>query len=344
MNIEFALPWVFWLLPLPMLAALLLPRAVVSSSGALRIPFFEAMKASMAKQQSHRSLFWLILAVIAWLALVTSAARPQLIGDTIRMPVSGRSLMMAVDISGSMQEQDMFIKGRPVSRLTAVKQVAGDFIEHREGDLMGLILFGTNAYLQVPLTQDRKTVKLLLDDAILRIAGPKTAIGDAIGLAVKRLREQPEKNRVLVLLTDGANTAGTIKPLKAADLAAQEGIRIYIIGVGTDGGVIRTPFGMQRVRGGDLDEPLLKDIASKTSGEYFRARDVQSLQKIYALLDEIEPASKDDITYRPVDELYHWPLALALLLSVWIVFGINGVSGISRSTRNGRKKGGQNHV
>ena len=344
MNIAFASPWVFWLLPLPVLLAVLLPRVVVSSSEALRIPFFEAMKGNLARQQNRRSRIWLILAVIAWLALVTSAARPQLIGDTIRVSVSGRSLMLAVDISGSMEEPDMFIKGRSVSRLAAVKQVMGDFIEHREGDLMGLILFGTNAYLQVPLTQDRKTVKLLLDDAVLRIAGPKTAIGDAIGLAIKRLKAQPEKNRVLILLTDGANTAGTIKPLKAADLAAQEKIRIYIIGVGSDGGVIRTPFGMQRVRGGDLDEPLLKDIASKTSGEYFRARDVQSLQKIYALLDKIEPVSEDDVTYRPVDELYHWPLALALLLSVGIVLGMNGLSGMRRMLYSGRKNMRRNHV
>ncbi len=323
MNIEFALFWVFWLLPLPLLA-LLLPRAPVAASSALRVPFFEAMSGNLTKQQNHRSRFWLMLAVVAWIALVIAAARPQLIGETIHMPVTGRSLMMAVDISGSMQNQDMVLKGRPVSRLTAVKAVAGDFIRQREGDRIGLILFGTKAYLQVPLTRDRKTVAILLDEAALGLAGRRTAIGDAIGLAVKRLRDQPEENRVLILLTDGANTDGSIEPLKAADLAAQEKVRIYTIGVGSDGGVIRTPFGIQRMGRSDLDEATLKDIASKTSGEYFRARDVQSLQKIYAILDKMEPVSKDDLTYRPVDELYYWPLAIALLLSVLVVLGING--------------------
>ncbi|MEE9351793.1 MAG: VWA domain-containing protein [Thiotrichaceae bacterium] len=324
MNIEFALPWVFWLLPLPVLVALLFPRAPVSTPAALRIPFFEGMQGSFRKQQSHRSRIWLWLAALAWLALVVSAARPQLVGETIHMPISSRSLMMAVDISGSMQNEDMSIKGRLVSRLTAVKAVAGDFIKHREGDRIGLILFGSNAYLQAPLTLDRKTVSTLLGEAQLGLAGRRTAIGDAIGLAVKRLREQPEENRVLILLTDGANTAGSIKPLKAADLAAQEKVRIYTIGVGSDGGVIRTPFGVQRMGKSDLDEPVLTAIASKTTGEYFRARDVEGLKKIYALLDKMEPVSKDDMTYRPVDELYYWPLALALLLSVLVVLGVNG--------------------
>ena len=324
MNISFALPWVFWIMPLPLLVALVMPRASVSTPSALRVPFFEAMQGSLINKQQQRSRLWLILAILAWLALLVAAARPQLIGETIRMPVSGRSLMMAVDISGSMQNRDMVIKGRPVSRLTAVKTVAGDFIQHREGDRIGLILFGSNAYLQAPLTLDRKTVSVLLDEAALGLAGRRTAIGDAIGLAVKRLREQPEQNRVLILLTDGANTDGSIDPLKAADLAAQEKVRIYTIGVGSDGGVVQTPFGIQRTSGGDLDEPTLKAIASKTSGEYFRARDVKSLQQIYAILDKMEPVSKDDLTYRPVDELYYWPLALALLLSVLIVLGMSG--------------------
>jgi Ca-activated chloride channel family protein len=192
------------------------------------------------------------------------------------------------------------------------------------GDRIGLILFGTNAYLQAPLTLDRNTVNILLNEAALGLAGSNTAIGDAIGKAIKKLRKQPEENRVLILLTDGANTAGQIDPLKAADLAAQEKVKIYTIGVGSDSQIIRTPFGIQRMRGNDLDESTLKAIASKTGGEYFRARDVESLQAIYKALDKMEPVSKDDLTYRPVDELYYWPLALALLLSVLIVLGVSG--------------------
>lgn len=324
MNIEFSLMWVFWLLPLPLLVVILFPRAPVSTPVALRIPFFESLQSSMSQQQSHRSRVWLILAVIAWILLVISAARPQLIGKTIHMPVNGRSLMMAVDISGSMKAEDMEISGQMVTRLRAVKAVAGDFIEQREGDRIGLILFGTHAYLQSPLTLDRNTVNILLNEAALGLAGSNTAIGDAIGKSIKKLRDQPEENRVLILLTDGANTAGEIKPLKAADLAAQEKVKIYTIGVGSDSQVVRTPFGVQRMRGNDLDEPTLKAIASKTGGEYFRAHDVESLQAIYKVLDKMEPVSKDSLSYRPVDELYYWPLAFALLLSVLIALGVSG--------------------
>ena len=324
MNIEFALPWVFWLLPLPLLVALLLPPAPMTMPGALRVPFFRVMSGDMTRQQQRPGRFWSGLALLAWILLVIAAARPQWIGETVRMPVSGRSLMMAVDISGSMQNEDMVINRRPVSRLRAVKAVAGEFIRQREGDRIGLILFGSRAYLQAPLTLDRKTVGILLNEAALGLAGTQTAIGDAIGLAVKRLRQQPEQNRVLILLTDGANTRGSIDPLKAADLAAQEKVRIYTIGVGAGGEVISTPFGVQRIGRSDLDEPTLKAIASKTGGEYFRANNVQRLQQVYALLDKMEPVSKDDLSYRPVDELYYWPLALALLLSVLVALGASG--------------------
>ncbi|HHJ18435.1 MAG TPA: VWA domain-containing protein [Gammaproteobacteria bacterium] len=325
MNIEFYWPWVFILLPLPLLVAWVFPRAPVSTPSALHIPFFEALEPGLASHNQQRSTGWKILALTGWLLLVTAAARPQLIGESIELPISGRSLMMAVDISGSMLTEDMVISHQTVTRLTAVKAVAGDFIERRKGDRLGLILFGSQAYLQTPLTFDRKTLHTLLDEAQMGLAGKQTAIGDAIGLAVKRLREQPRENRVLILLTDGANTAGNVDPLKAADLAAQEGIRIYTIGVGADAQMVRTPFGLTQVGGSDLDEPTLQAIASKTGGEYFRARDVQSLQKIYQIMDKMEPVSKDSLSYRPVDELYQWPLALALFLSVLITLGIRGI-------------------
>ena len=325
MNIEFYWPWVFILLPLPLLVAWVFPRAPVSTPSALHIPFFEALEPGLASHNQQRSTGWKILALTGWLLLVTAAARPQLIGESIELPISGRSLMMAVDISGSMLTEDMVISHQTVTRLTAVKAVAGDFIERRKGDRLGLILFGSQAYLQTPLTFDRKTLHTLLDEAQMGLAGKQTAIGDAIGLAVKRLREQPRENRVLILLTDGANTAGNVDPLKAADLAAQEGIRIYTIGVGADAQMVRTPFGLTQVGGSDLDEPTLQAIASKTGGEYFRARDVQSLQKIYQIMDKMEPVSKDSLSYRPVDELYQWPLALALLLSVLVTLGIRGI-------------------
>lgn len=319
--IQFASAWVFYLLPLPLLVRFLIPAAPIKGQAALRVPFFNNLQTELQTRKRNKPfLRWLLslLALIAWFLLVTAAARPQFFGETIRQTISGRSMMMAVDISGSMQINDMLISGRTVTRLTAVKAVAQDFIQKREGDRIGLILFGTQAYLQAPLTFDRKTVNILLGEAELGLAGRETAMGDAIGLAVKRLRKEPEKNRVLILLTDGANTAGNVEPLKAADLAAQEKVKIYTIGVGADERIVQTPFGARRVRGNDLDEPTLKAIAEKTKGRYFRARDVEGLLKIYAVLDEIEPISKDEMSYRPVRELYYYPLAIALLLSAII--------------------------
>ena len=334
-NLHFAYLWAFLLLPLPLLIRLLLPPAPVSSNAALRIPFYHKIQAGIAPFKKSRSLSAILLAALAWLFLVIAAARPQLIGETIHQPLAGRSLMMAVDISGSMQIRDMEISGRTVTRLEAVKAVASDFIKKREGDRIGLILFGSQAYLQAPLTFDRKTVITLLQEAELGLAGRETAIGDAIGLAVKRLRKEPEKNRVLILLTDGANTAGNVDPLKAADLAAQEKVKIYTIGVGADERIVQTPFGPRRVAGNDLDEPTLKAIAEKTGGRYFRARHVEGLLKIYDILDKIEPLSKDDLSYRPVKELYPYPLAIALALSALIAL-LNSFS--FKSNRLANKK------
>ncbi len=317
MTIEFAWPWLLAALPLPLLA-LLLPRAASTAPAALRFPFYGALQANLQGHTGQRSRLRMVLAVLAWLTLVLAATRPQLIGETVHLPVSGRSLMLAVDISGSMQTEDMQINGHQLSRLTAVKLVAGKFIQQRKGDRLGLILFGDQAYLQAPLTFDRNTVRTLLDEAQIGLAGKRTAIGDAIGLSIKRLRKEPARNRVLILLTDGTNTAGNVDPLKAADLAAREGVHIYTIGIGSGEMQIQTPFGVQRMATGDLDENSLKAIASKTDGRYFRARDAARLAKIYALLDRIEPVSKDEQTWRPVDELYFWPLSAALLLSVLI--------------------------
>jgi Ca-activated chloride channel family protein len=311
-------------LPLPLLA-LLLPAAAEGAPPALRFPFFNALRATLTSSRSHRSILGLGVAALAWLLLVIAAARPQMVGETVHLPLTSRSIMLAVDLSGSMQTPDMRSGRHTVSRLTAVKEVAGEFIKHRAGDRLGLILFGDEAYLQVPLTLDRNTVRALLDEAQIGLAGQQTAIGDAIGLAIKRLRDEPVKNRVLILLTDGASNAGNVDPLKAADLAAREGVRIYTIGVGADEAVMQGPFGMQQLVGGDLDEDTLRAIAQKTGGRYFRAADVATLTQIYGLLDRIEPVSKDEQSWRPVEELYSWPLAAALLLSVLIALMSSGL-------------------
>ncbi|TCK17891.1 Ca-activated chloride channel family protein [Thiogranum longum] len=321
MSIEFIWPWVFAALPLPLLMAWLLPRAAENTGAALRLPFYQALTASSVVRQSTPSRIRLWLAILVWALLVIAAARPQYLGEPVHLPISGRDLLLAVDISGSMETEDMVMGGRVTSRLIAVKRVASDFIERRKGDRIGLILFGDQAYLQTPLTFDRKTVNTQLLEAAIGLAGKRTAIGDAIGLAIKRLREQPEGNRVLILLTDGANTAGSIAPLKAADIAAQEGVKIYTIGVGADEMVVQGLFGRQRIANTELDEATLKAIADKTGGRYFRARDLQGLEQVYRLLDKLEPASQDEEVFRPRHELYIWPLAAALLISLLMVLG-----------------------
>jgi len=325
MNIEFVWPWVFASLPLPLLIAWLLPRAPEHASAALRMPFYAALQKAVGDSHSGRSRLRLLLAALAWLLLVLAAARPQFLGEPVQLPISGRDLLLAVDISGSMEIEDMVLGRQITTRLRAVKAVAGEFIERRAGDRLGLILFGDQAYLQTPLTFDSSTVRTQLNESAVGLAGKRTAIGDAIGLAVKRLRSQPQENRVLILLTDGTNNAGSVEPLRAADIAAAEGVRIYTIGVGADERIVQGLFGSQRVVNTELDEQSLITIARKTGGRYFRARDIEGLQKIYQLLDALEPVSEDQETFRPVHELYSWPLSAALLVSVLVVLGDSGL-------------------
>ncbi|TAN53109.1 MAG: VWA domain-containing protein [Methylococcaceae bacterium] len=309
-------PWLLLALPLPWLLWRWL-APLDNAAVALRVPFLHEFDDApvgrpLPAGQGHPPL----LAIAAWLLLVLAAARPQWLGEPMEQAVSGRDLLLAVDLSGSMAETDFVLNGDTVNRLTAIKHVAGQFIERRAGDRIGLILFGSQPYLQAPLTFDRKTVHTLLDEAVIGMAGDATAIGDALGLAVKRLRTNPAEQRVLILLTDGANTAGTIAPLKATDLAAAAGLKIYTIGVGADEMVVRDFFGTRRVNpSADLDETTLKAIAEKTGGRYFRARDTDELEQIYALLDRLEPTEKDVQYFRPHQELYPWPLGLALLLA-----------------------------
>ena len=319
---EFQWPWLFLAAPLPWLARRLLPAAPAAGEAALRVPFFSELAALPGVSESGaaatpRNLFW--LGLLVWLLLLAAAARPQWLGDPIALPREGRDLMLAVDLSESMSTRDFKVNEEPVDRLTAVKAVASQFIEGRAGDRLGLILFGENAYLQSPLTFDRVTVNTLLRESLIGLAGKRTAIGDAIGLAVKRMRERPEGSRVLVLLSDGANTAGEVTPLQAAELAAEEGVRIYTIGVGADVMEVRSLFGRRRVNpSADLDEAALRAIAEKSGGIYFRAKDVEQLWNVYREIDRLEPVGGDEEYFRPVNALYHWPLGTALGLSLLI--------------------------
>lgn len=320
--IEWGWPWMAILLPLPWLIQRFAPAAT-SSEPALRAPFYEQWQSLSETHGSRRSQQNLVPSLAMWLLwtmLLISAARPIWIGEAIELPNNGRDLMLAVDISGSMRIEDMQIGQHMARRIDAVKQVGSNFIERRIGDRLGLILFGTNAYVQSPLSFDTSTVNRFLLEAQIGFAGQETAIGDAIGLAVKRLKERPAESRVLIILTDGQDTASTVRPIDAAKLAAELGIKIYTIGIGADEmtvpGMFGSSFGARQVNpSADLDEAGLTEIALLTGGQYFRARNPQELANIYTLLDTLEPVEQAPEMYRPRQSLSYWPLLAALLLS-----------------------------
>lgn len=312
---NFAWPWLFAVLPLPLLLRWLVPAAKQDST-ALNITFLDEL-ASLSGQHSYSSQSWwpkAIPLIFIWCLLVIAVARPQWIGDTVPIKPTGRDLLVAVDTSGSMQENDMQWQGKNVDRLTLIKKLFGPFIENRTGDRVGLILFGSNAYLQSPLTFDRKTVKTWLDESMISIAGTQTAIGAAIALGVKRLYNQSKNSRVLVLITDGSNNAGNISPEEATKLATQAKVKVYTIGIGSDK-MIRYGFSSQSASA-DLDESALKQIAEQTGGQYFRARSEADLLQISATLDKLEPVNQAVDQTRYIQEYYYWPLFIAVLLSM----------------------------
>ena len=315
--IDFVWPWLLTLLPLPLLVYSFAPKKQQSEKTAMRVPFladFTPYQNTSAK--AMRSRLDTVLAALAWALLVLAIARPQWLGEPLEQSMSGRDLMLAVDLSASMQEQDFILNKEAVDRLTAIKSIATNFIERRVGDRVGLILFGSQAYLQAPLTFDRKTVVTLLNESAIGLAGDNTAIGDAIGLAVKRLRNESTNSRVLILLTDGANTAGEVSPLKAAELAASNHLKIYTIGIGADEMLVGGFFGYRKVNpSADLDEKMLLKIAESTGGYYYRAKNLNELNNIYMRLDELEPVEKEKQYFRPRRELYAYSLGIALLLA-----------------------------
>ncbi len=307
-------PWLLLLLPLP----LLIKQAKTSDVGGhLHIPGIATATTvtHTHKNKQSRKRYWLM-----WTFLLIAIARPQWLGEPIELPSKGRDLMVAVDLSGSMQIEDMVINGQTVNRFTLIQHVLSDFIERRKGDRLGLILFADHAYLQAPLTQDRRSVATFLADAQIGLVGKQTAIGEAIALAVKRFDQVDESNRVLILLTDGSNNAGNIEPEVAAQIAAKRNITIYTIGVGAEVLERRTIFGKERVNPSmDLDETQLKKLAEMTNGYYFRARNTEELDSIYQQIDKLEPVSRDQLSYRPKSELFYWPLLMSLLISLLIV-------------------------
>jgi Ca-activated chloride channel family protein len=317
--------FVWWpllgLLPLPILVRLLLPAKAKSAHVALYFPHVKQVTQATGNKRK-RSILRVLILSIAWVALVIASARPIWFGEPIAIPSEGRDLMLAVDLSTSMRQQDMQVNGQRVDRLEMVKSVMDDFIGRRVGDRIGLILFGDTAYLQAPLTFDRNIVEQFLNESVIGLVGDSTAIGDAIGLAVKRFKDKERSNRVLILLTDGRNTAGNISIEQALSLAVANEVTIYAIGVGADQQIQNSLFGQRMVNpSSDLDERTLLKIAKDTGGDYFRARSTQELAQIYTLLDLLEPVEGSKQTLRPREELFYLPLVIGVcvvgLFALW---------------------------
>lgn len=321
--IQMAYPWVLLAVILPFILRFILPKVQTREySKALSVPFFNQLAMTFAKvNTSNGSLSYLkYLAGLIWVLLVISGSGIQYLGKPLSIPQSGRDIMLAIDLSGSMQIPDMMLNGKALTRIEVVKKAASEFINNRSGDRLGLILFGTRAYLQTPLTFDRQTVAQMLDDATIGIAGEQTAIGDAIGLAIKQIMDYPGNSKAIVLLTDGSNNSGVLVPLDAANLAKKEHIKIYTIGLGGGEMTVQTMFGMRKINtSDDLDIDSLKQIANITGGQFFRADDGKSLDDIYHAINKLEPIKADNIVVRPITPLYPWSLALVLILSLVLV-------------------------
>ncbi|MCB5162405.1 vWA domain-containing protein [Marinomonas algarum] len=312
--LELTWPWLLLLLPLPLLIRFL-PKAPPQGDA---IWWQNARQLEHYQQNNHplkrlsASTFCLIG---AWGLMVFAMTKPVWLGEPTKVTPSGRDLLIALDLSGSMQVSDMLLNDQTANRLEAAKSVLADFIQARRGDRIGIIVFGSKAYLQAPLSFDVTTINQLVQEAQIGFAGEQTAIGDAIGLGIKQLEDKPSDKKVLILMTDGANTAGRVQPEQAAEFAYAQKVRIHTIGIGADSMVVQSFFGPKTVNpSSDLDETLLRNIAAQTGGEYFRARSTEELQNIYQTLDQLEPTPSEDIWQRPLTSLFHW-LALASLLS-----------------------------
>lgn len=314
---SFAWPWLLLLLPLPWFSRRFI-KPQPAQLARLHLPGATRFSANLKGQQQSGAalgLLWLV-----WILFLIALARPQWQGEPIGRPLEGRDLMVAVDLSGSMSIEDMELGSSMVDRLTIVKEVVTDFMERRQGDRVGLVLFGDSAYLQAPLTFDRETVATFLDEAVLGLVGRRTAIGDGIGVSVKHMLSQKTEQKVLVLLTDGDNTSGKMTPEQATEIAKEHGVTIYTVGVGADVMMQRSLFGQRAVNPSqDLNENALKAIANGTGGQYFRARDAESLAQVYEAIDALEPVASDQTFFRPVEDIFYYPLMAALGIALLIL-------------------------
>ena len=327
---DFSWPWFALLLPLPLLVRYFWPRPHGATDaythadrstllhpalGRLASTFVSARSLTHAGSRLHAFMLALL-----WISLVVTLMRPHWLEPYTEVRTEGYDLMLAIDTSRSMEAMDFTVKGRQVTRMAVIKGVLGRFIKARDGDRIGIVIFGSQAFVLSPMTLDIQAAHNLVNGIISRMAGDGTAIGDAIGLGVKKLRERPEGSRILILVTDGANTGGSLPPLVAARLAAHEGIRIYTIGAGSKGLVPYMQDGRMTMVKMEIDETLLTEVADITGGKYFRATDSGALEQIYRHIDTLEKTRAESRSVMIPQPLYRWPLGLALL--VLLVLGL----------------------
>lgn len=308
--IVFSNYWFFLLLPIPWLVRAFVPARQVATVS-VRVPFGERLQASLGgvATATHRKTpaRAMVFQAAAWLLVLTAMARPQWIEPAETRELPTRDLLLLVDLSGSMQHEDFVnSSGETVDRLTAAKEVLGEFLTRREGDRVGLVVFGDAPYLQAPFSSDLDLSKQLLDECAIGMAGPRTALGDAIGLGVHLFDESEMPAKTIIALTDGNDTKSQVPPAEAARVAAEREIRIHTVAMGDP-----TTVGEEK-----LDEQALRDVAAATGGSYFFANDRDELDQIYDELDQIETREVKTVSHRPRRDLFYWFLLAALLLSL----------------------------
>ena len=306
---EFSWPWIFLLLPLPLLFRQ--PTQGLATN-ALRIPTMLSRALDDLQVSSRYTMSVEQIAMwLAWIALLLALAQPWRPGDTVVQPVSGRALAMVVDLSGSMERRDFTLDGETSDRLSVVKSVAGQFIEARQGDRISLILFGREAFVASPLSFDLDAIRIILDSAGIGMAGRSTAIGDALGLAIKTIRNDTSDPKAIVLLSDGTNNSGSAEPESAASFARDLGIRIHSVAMGSDDSEA-SPSGYATANSADLDEATLEAIANDSGGKFFRARSSAELNAVYEEIDKLERSESDAPPVVLQQDLRHWPLLFML--------------------------------
>lgn len=317
--LEFALIWMLLLLPLPLIIRFLTPR-VEQAHVAIWMPQARHTAPDTSFVRSTPWSRWIVPSLI-WSLLIVASAQPRWVGEPIAIQPEAREIMIALDLSGSMQMDDMELNGRSVTRLEAAHKILADFIRRRTGDRIGLIVYADSAHVYVPITSDLETVAKMAEQAFIGLAGQRTALGDAIALSIRYFTDRESPHRLVLMLTDGAINTGQINAEQAIELARNHDVKIHTIGIGSDEVTVRGIFGERRLNPSiDLDEIFLNEVARATGGEYFRARSTQEMERIYTLIDRLEPISREDRSIRPQRSLAHYPLALAFILfmSRWI--------------------------